>query len=131
MRRAGRSRMGSRLDAPPGRSNQPLLSVGRNRELVIPRASVWQSRGVSTQEERATRFEALHAGEPFVIPNPWDAGSARVLEGLGFEALATTSSGLAFTHGRGDGGATVDDVLAHVREVTQATSLPLSVDLEN
>jgi len=54
-----------------------------------------------------------------------------MLEGLGFKALATTSSGLAFTHGRLDGGATADDVFAHVREVTQATALPLSVDLEN
>ena len=85
----------------------------------------------ATQAQKAADFRALHAGEPFIIPNPWDAGSARVLEGLGFKALATTSSGLAFTRGRLDGGATADDVFAHVREVTQATALPLSVDLEN
>ncbi len=84
-----------------------------------------------SQAQKAADFRALHAGEPFIIPNPWDAGSARILEGLGFKALATTSSGLAFTHGRRDGGATADDVFAHVREVTQATALPLSVDLEN
>jgi 2-methylisocitrate lyase-like PEP mutase family enzyme len=65
-----------------------------------------------------------------VIPNPWDAGSARVLEGLGFQALATTSSGFAFTLGRVDGGATLDDVVAHVAVLADATSLPVSVDLE-
>jgi len=86
---------------------------------------------VSTQEERAARFQALHAGEPFVIPNPWDAGSARVLEGLGFQALATTSSGFAFTLGRRDGRVTLDEVAAHVASLVRATALPVSVDLEN
>jgi 2-methylisocitrate lyase-like PEP mutase family enzyme len=81
--------------------------------------------------ERGAAFRALHEGAPFLIPNPWDAGSARVLEALGFPALATTSSGFAFTLGRLDGGATLDDVVAHVRALTQASSLPVSVDLEN
>ena len=84
-----------------------------------------------SQAQKAEAFRALHAGEAFVIPNPWDAGSARVLEALGFEALATTSSGLAFTLGRLDGGATLEDVAAHVAALCQATDLPLSVDLEN
>jgi 2-methylisocitrate lyase-like PEP mutase family enzyme len=84
-----------------------------------------------SQEERGARFAALHAGEPFLIPNPFDAGSARVLEALGFEALATTSSGLAFTLGRLDGGATLDDVAAHVHALAAATPLPISADLEN
>jgi 2-methylisocitrate lyase-like PEP mutase family enzyme len=84
-----------------------------------------------SQERKALAFRALHEGEPFVIPNPWDAGSARVLEALGFEALATTSSGLAFTLGRPDGAATLDDVVAHVSALTGATRVPLSVDLEN
>ena len=84
-----------------------------------------------TQHQKAEAFRALHEGEPFVIPNPWDAGSARVLEGLGFEALATTSSGFAFTLGRRDGGATLDDVAAHVRAVAEATAVPVSVDLED
>jgi 2-methylisocitrate lyase-like PEP mutase family enzyme len=91
----------------------------------------WQSRAVSTQEERAARFRALHEGTAFVIPNPWDAGSARVLEGLGFEALATTSSGFAFTLGRRDGQVTLDEVAAHVEALVGATDLPISVDLEN
>jgi 2-methylisocitrate lyase-like PEP mutase family enzyme len=84
-----------------------------------------------TQEQKATVFKELHEGEPFVIPNPWDAGSARVLEALGFKALATTSSGFAFTLGRADGAATLDEVAAHVRALDQETSLPVSVDLEN
>jgi 2-methylisocitrate lyase-like PEP mutase family enzyme len=83
------------------------------------------------QEEKAVAFAALHTGEPFVIPNPWDAGSARVLEALGFRALATTSSGFAFTLGRLDGGATIDEVAAHVAALDAASSLPVSVDLEN
>jgi 2-methylisocitrate lyase-like PEP mutase family enzyme len=66
-----------------------------------------------------------------VIPNPWDAGSARVLEALGFRALATTSSGFAFTLGRLDGGATLDEVVEHVAGLDRATELPISVDLEN
>jgi 2-methylisocitrate lyase-like PEP mutase family enzyme len=86
---------------------------------------------VTSQEDNAQAFRALHEGAPFVIPNPWDAGSARVLEALGFEALATTSSGFAFTLGRLDGGATLDDVVAHVEALARATDLPVSVDLEN
>jgi 2-methylisocitrate lyase-like PEP mutase family enzyme len=76
-------------------------------------------------------FRELHEGEPFLIPNPWDAGSAKVLEGLGFKALATTSSGFAFTLGRADGEATLDEVVEHTRVVAAATSLPVSVDLED
>jgi 2-methylisocitrate lyase-like PEP mutase family enzyme len=83
------------------------------------------------QEQKAANFRALHEGEPFLIPNPWDAGSARVLEALGFKALATTSSGFAFTLGRPDGGATLDEVADHVRVLDRATSLPISADLEN
>ena len=66
-----------------------------------------------------------------MIPNPWDAGSARVLAALGFKALATTSSGFAFTLGRLDGQATLDEVVEHAAALDQATDLPLSVDLEN
>jgi 2-methylisocitrate lyase-like PEP mutase family enzyme len=86
---------------------------------------------MATQAEKADRFRALHTGEPFVIPNPWDAGSARALAALGFEALATTSSGFAFTLGRLDGSATRDEVAAHVAALSEATDLPVSVDLEN
>ncbi len=83
------------------------------------------------QWEKAAAFRALHDGEPFVIPNPWDTGSAKVLAGLGFKALATTSSGLAFTLGRLDGGATLEETLEHASRLDRATRLPVSVDLEN
>jgi 2-methylisocitrate lyase-like PEP mutase family enzyme len=83
------------------------------------------------QADKASAFRALHAGEAFVMPNPWDAGSARVLAAHGFKALATTSSGFAFTLGRLDGEATLDEVIAHAAALDRATDLPLSVDLEN
>jgi 2-methylisocitrate lyase-like PEP mutase family enzyme len=86
---------------------------------------------VTRQEKKAAEFRALHAGEPFVIPNPWDAGSARVLAALGFKALATTSSGFAFTLGRLDGSVTLDETIEHAATLDEATDLPLSVDLEN
>jgi 2-methylisocitrate lyase-like PEP mutase family enzyme len=87
--------------------------------------------GMTRREKKAAEFRALHAGEAFVIPNPWDAGSARVLAALGFKALATTSSGFAFTLGRLDGDVTLDEVVAHAAALDRATELPLSVDLEN
>jgi len=85
----------------------------------------------ATQQRKAEAFRALHEGDPFVIPNPWDAGSARMLEALGFEALATTSSGFAFTLGKLDGKVTLDEVAAHVAALDAASELPVSVDLEN
>jgi 2-methylisocitrate lyase-like PEP mutase family enzyme len=86
----------------------------------------------SSQHDKATRFRALHAGPgAFVIPNPWDVGSARVLQGLGFQALATSSAASAAAMGRSDGELTRDEAIAHAREVVEATSLPVSADLEN
>lgn len=84
-----------------------------------------------TQEELGGRFAALHESGCFLIPNPWDGGSARVLEALGFEALATTSSAFAFTLGRSDGGVSLDELVEHVRTLAAASDLPISVDLEN
>jgi 2-methylisocitrate lyase-like PEP mutase family enzyme len=89
---------------------------------------VWE---MTRQREKAAAFRALHDGEPFVIPNPWDAGSARVLAALGFQALATTSSGFAFTLGRRDGLVTLDEVIEHTAALELVTDLPVSVDLEN
>jgi 2-methylisocitrate lyase-like PEP mutase family enzyme len=83
------------------------------------------------QDEKARRFRALHEGEAFIIPNAWDAGAAKVLAALGFQAIATTSSGFAFTLGRPDGNVTLDEVAAHTRALDAATDLPVSVDLEN
>jgi 2-methylisocitrate lyase-like PEP mutase family enzyme len=80
----------------------------------------------------ADRFLALHRpGHPLLIPNPWDAGSARVLAWLGFEALATTSSGFAGTLGRPDGSVTADEAIGHAAAIVAATPLPVSADLEN
>ncbi|HVX68012.1 MAG TPA: isocitrate lyase/phosphoenolpyruvate mutase family protein, partial [Bryobacteraceae bacterium] len=84
----------------------------------------------ATRDERAARFRALHDGPVFVIPNPWDAGSARVLAGLGFQALATSSAASAATLGRKDGRLTRDDALAHARSIVDATEVPVSADLE-
>lgn len=86
------------------------------------------------QNEKAKQFRKLHEGPgAFLIPNPWDAGSARMLAALGFEALATTSAGLAFSLGRRDGEALVtrEEALAHIREIVGASGLPVSADLEN
>jgi len=85
-----------------------------------------------TQNEKAARFRELHDGpDMFVIPNPWDVGSARILAGLGFQALATSSAASACTIGRRDGGLTRDEALAHSRQLVDATDLPVSADLEN
>jgi 2-methylisocitrate lyase-like PEP mutase family enzyme len=84
-----------------------------------------------TQQEKAARFAQLHRDDPFVIPNPWDVGSARVLESLGFPALTSTSSGFAFTLGRLDGAVTLDELAAHVRAISAATRVPFAVDIEN
>jgi 2-methylisocitrate lyase-like PEP mutase family enzyme len=84
-----------------------------------------------TQAEKAVRFRALHEGPgAFVIPNPWDAGSARILAGLGFQALATSSAASACALGRRDGGLTRAEALAHARWIVDATDLPVSADLE-
>lgn len=87
-----------------------------------------------TQAEKGERFRKLHEGpKTFLLPNPWDAGSANVLEALGFEALTTTSAGLAWTLGRTDGTRSVsrDEALANAKSIVDATSLPVAADLEN
>jgi 2-methylisocitrate lyase-like PEP mutase family enzyme len=85
----------------------------------------------ATQSDKATRFRALHeAPGAFVIPNPWDAGSARILAGLGFPALATSSGASAGVLGRRDGKVTRDEALAHCKAIVDATDVPVSADLE-
>ena len=87
---------------------------------------------VSTQSDKATRFLALHGGpNALLLPNPWDAGSAKLLESLGFSALATTSSGFAATLGQLDGSVSRDQAIAHAATIVEATDLPVSADLEN
>src|SRR5947199_7237816 len=84
-----------------------------------------------TQNEKAARFRALHDGPgAFVIPNPWDVGTARILAGLGFQALATSSAACAAALGKRDGELTRDEALAHSRQIVGAADLPVSADLE-
>jgi 2-methylisocitrate lyase-like PEP mutase family enzyme len=84
----------------------------------------------SIADKRKT-FRELHKSGCFVIPNPWNVGSARYLQGLGFKALATTSSGHAHSEGYADGAQSMDDVLAHYREIAEAADIPLNADFEN
>jgi 2-methylisocitrate lyase-like PEP mutase family enzyme len=87
---------------------------------------------MKTLKEKAEAFRSLHArNEAFIIPNPWDVGTARLLARLGFEALATTSAGYAFSVGRRDGKIGREEMLAHVAAIAEATDLPVSADLEN
>src|SRR6266516_4826798 len=76
----------------------------------------------------ATKFRAIHESGCFVLPNPWDIGTAIYLERLGFKALATTSAGFAFSRGKPDGAVPRDEMLAHIREIVKATSLPVNAD---
>jgi len=81
--------------------------------------------------DKRRAFHRLHESGCFVIPNPWDVGSARYLQGLGFKALATTSSGFAWSHGHRDGGMSRDRVLDHLTDMVEATDLPINADFEN
>src|SRR5215467_10468433 len=86
---------------------------------------------LATQREKAERFQKLHEGPCFVIPNPWDIGSAKLLAGMGFAALATSSAASAAAIGKRDHDLTRDEALAHSRTIVGATDLPVSADLEN
>jgi methylisocitrate lyase len=81
-------------------------------------------------EERVAAFQRMHSSGCFVMPNPWDVGSARALEQLGFKALATTSAGFAWTMGRADNGVTRDEMLTHLRDVVASVSVPVNADFE-
>ena len=83
-----------------------------------------------TVSEKRARFRKLHSQGCFVLPNPWDIGSARMLESMGFQALATTSAGFAWSQGRRDNGVTREMVLAHLRDIAGATDLPVNADYE-
>ncbi len=110
---------------------EPLIRCsGRSVSIIIspnPRPSM-----PADQATRALRFQALHARPAaFIIPNPWDAGSARILQSLGFEALTTTSAGAAFALGKRDGEMTRAEALANAKMIVDATDLPVAADLEN
>jgi 2-methylisocitrate lyase-like PEP mutase family enzyme len=82
-------------------------------------------------EDKRTEFRGLHESGCFAIPNPWDIGAAKYLQHLGFKAIATTSAGFAFSRGVPDGSVNRDDMLAHIRELVEATDLPVNADYEN
>ena len=84
-----------------------------------------------TIDERRQTFRELHRGGCFAIPNPWDIGSARYLQHLDFKAIATTSAGFAFSRGLPDGAVGRDLMLAHIREIVEATEIPVNADFEN
>src|SRR4029450_9667726 len=85
----------------------------------------------SNQRSLAAKFRALHQSGCFVLPNPWDVGTAIYLEHLGFKALATTSAGFAFSRGNPDGGVSLEEMLRHIGEITAATALPVNADFLN
>ena len=102
------------------------VTVNLSRVCLVP----YNSR-MSNQQSKYTDFRLLHeSGKAFIIPNPWDIGSARILASLGFEALATTSSGMAHSLGLRDGQVSKQQTLAHCRSIVEATKLPVSADLE-
>jgi 2-methylisocitrate lyase-like PEP mutase family enzyme len=119
---------------------QALLAIS-GLGATLPRCDVFfdpeqghtqEGPAMSTQAEKADRFRELHQpGTPLLMPNPWDVGSAKLLESIGFQALATTSSGFAATLGRLDGRVTRDEALEHAAELAAAIEVPLSGDLEN
>src|SRR5213595_4116592 len=82
-------------------------------------------------EEKRAEFRRLHESGCFGIPNPWDIGTAKYLEHMGFKAIATTSAGFAFSRGLSDGSVKRDDMLAHIRELVEATDIPVNADFEN
>src|SRR2546430_7079201 len=86
---------------------------------------------MATIAERRQIFSQLHESGCFAIPNPWDIGSARYLQHLGFKAIATTSAGFAFSRGLSDGSVSRDDMIAHIRELVEATDVPVNADFEN
>src|SRR5262245_61692960 len=85
---------------------------------------------MATVAEKRAEFRRLHESGCFVIPNPWDAGSARYLQSMGFKALATTSAGFAWSRGVSDGGVTRDMALGHIAEISAAVDVPVNADFE-
>jgi len=109
------------------------LPASKRRQAAALHTQAAEPEPMSVQQaKKASAFRALHERPgAFIIPNPWDAGTARLLARLGFEALATTSAGYAFSVGKQDGAIGREEMLAHVAEIVSATDLPVSADLEN
>jgi len=121
------------VSATGGRPN--LHSTGAVKpQIEIELGEAWPGRGIvarmSPIDDRVQAFRVLHATGCFVMPNPWDVGSARYLVGLGFRALATTSSGFAWSLGRSDNSVTLDEALAHMTSIAESVELPINADFE-
>jgi 2-methylisocitrate lyase-like PEP mutase family enzyme len=116
----------------PGES--PFYPDGQTDHVGADPDKGWSGRGIvagmSPHSERVQTFRALHETGCFVMPNPWDAGSARYLAGLGFRALATTSSGFAWSLGRSDNAVTLDEALGHMTSIAASVDLPVNADFE-
>jgi 2-methylisocitrate lyase-like PEP mutase family enzyme len=120
---------GARLNLVEPEAKVRLIAIACGLEALSP-SRRFRDRPMSIAEKRRT-FRALHQTGCFVIPNPWNIGTARYLQGLGFKALATTSAGYAHSYGYSDGDVTSDMVLAHCREIAQAVDVPVNADFEN
>src|SRR5437867_2392933 len=107
-----------------------LHSAEVSRQSPSPTPPIAKRLSMPTPAEKRATFRKLHAQGCFVIPNPWDVGSARYLQGLGFKALATTSAGFAFAQGLPDGAVSRAMMLAHFREIVAATDVPVNADFE-
>jgi 2-methylisocitrate lyase-like PEP mutase family enzyme len=123
----------------PSPSYSAIISTGeetKNREFTIHLTEAFNSPIASLSDMRqaekppTAKFRAMHESGCFVLPNPWDIGTAIHLERLGFETLATTSAGFAFSRGKQDGGVPRDEMLVHIREIVQATTLPVNADFQ-
>lgn len=106
------------------------MALKQTEQFRVAAASGVMLEMPSTQTSAAAKFRAMHESGCFVLPNPWDIGTAIYLERLGFKALATTSAGFAFSRGKPDGGVSRDEMLAHIREIVEATSLPVNADFQ-
>src|SRR5690606_27054610 len=103
-------------------------ALPRSEDLTLPHRLFPETPRMSTPDpcERRRQFRALHQAGCFILPNPWDPGSARYLQSAGFKALASTSAGHAWSQGKADGAEDLEQVLAHLRELSEATALPLN-----
>src|ERR1700693_1018136 len=113
---------------PRSSSSKGAANVAAPRPSHI---SLQMNNETSAQPSAAAQFRALHESGCFVLPNPWDVGTAVYLQELGFKALATTSAGFAFSRGKPDGGVSLDEMLSHIGEVVAATPLPVNADFLN
>lgn len=114
----------------PDLRGPPLACGARTRDTDCHRHRTDTLSSMHGSTDLTERFHALHRGGCFVMPNPWDVGSARLLAGLGFKALATTSSGFAWTLGKSDNRVTLHDALEHLRAVTRSVDIPVNADFE-